>query len=595
MKRISLVVIATIVFLMSALPAFAKEQETSAIQDQELANVQAFAKLYGYVRFFHPSDENEKIDWHRFAIHGVSKVRSATTNKELTTTLHELFYPVAPTMSLSKQNNVTMLSPPKQAKNLTAWLHISVKMNSPQEQYTSERLQSVDTSQIKLLNHVLQPGETTVKRIATDLFAHIPIVLYRNDSGTIGATPQSTRAFTQLQQQLSRIDLDKASLDDPNVQLANFVITWNAIQHFYPYFDVVKVDWEQALTEALQESLNKRTADQFVLTMKQMLANLQDGHNFVIASGLTSNVAFSPYSVQWIEEQVVVTNVKEGIALKPGDVILTINGREATSYYKELEGIISGSEQYKRVAASRHILQGVKGKEAKLTVQRGEHKFDIAIPYTDRTVDEFIRPAIIEQVEDGIYYINLAQLTKDMFKEKLPELGKAKGVIFDLRGYPYPGSIGKDILPYLTDAPLKTPQYHIPLTVYPDREKVTFNPIQYTIQPLQPKLKGKIVFLTYGGAISYSETIMGIVEHHRLAEIVGQPTAGANGDVNLINLPGGCTVAWTGLVTLKQDGSQHHLIGIQPTVPVERTIKEVSEGRDIYLEKAIETINGEKK
>lgn len=41
---------------------------------------------------------------------------------------------------------------------------------------------------------------------------------------------------------------------------------------------------------------------------------------------------------------------------------------------------------------------------------------------------------------------------------------------------------------------------------------------------------------------------------------------------------------------LKHDGSQHHLIGIQPTYPVQRTIKAVKEERDEYLEKAIEVL-----
>jgi len=40
----------------------------------------------------------------------------------------------------------------------------------------------------------------------------------------------------------------------------------------------------------------------------------------------------------------------------------------------------------------------------------------------------------------------------------------------------------------------------------------------------------------------------------------------------------------------KHDGSQHHLIGIQPTVPAVRTIQGVREGRDELFEKALEII-----
>ena len=83
---------------------------------------------------------------------------------------------------------------------------------------------------------------------------------------------------------------------------------------------------------------------------------------------------------------------------------------------------------------------------------------------------------------------------------------------------------------------------------------------------------------------------MGIIEHYRLAEIVGQPTAGTNGNVNPILLPGGFRVGWIGMKVIKHDGSQHHLVGIRPTVPVQRTIQGVTEGRDEFLEKALELI-----
>lgn len=83
---------------------------------------------------------------------------------------------------------------------------------------------------------------------------------------------------------------------------------------------------------------------------------------------------------------------------------------------------------------------------------------------------------------------------------------------------------------------------------------------------------------------------MGIVEHYELAEIVGERSAGVNGNVSNITLPGGYSVSWTGMRVLKHDYSQHHLIGIKPTVPVERTIEGVRENRDEYLEKALKLI-----
>ncbi|HJM65075.1 MAG TPA: S41 family peptidase [Roseibacillus sp.] len=96
-------------------------------------------------------------------------------------------------------------------------------------------------------------------------------------------------------------------------------------------------------------------------------------------------------------------------------------------------------------------------------------------------------------------------------------------------------------------------------------------------------------------SLPYAESIMGIVEHYHLTEIVGQSTAGANGNINPFKLIGGYGISWTGMKVLKHDGSQHHLIGIRPTVEVRRTIKGVREGRDQYIEKALEIIKAKRR
>jgi C-terminal processing protease CtpA/Prc len=41
---------------------------------------------------------------------------------------------------------------------------------------------------------------------------------------------------------------------------------------------------------------------------------------------------------------------------------------------------------------------------------------------------------------------------------------------------------------------------------------------------------------------------------------------------------------------LKHDGSRHHGVGIQPTVPVARTIQGVAQGRDELLERAFKVV-----
>ena len=60
--------------------------------------------------------------------------------------------------------------------------------------------------------------------------------------------------------------------------------------------------------------------------------------------------------------------------------------------------------------------------------------------------------------------------------------------------------------------------------------------------------------------------------------------------MNPFTVPGGYNIAWTGMKVLKHDGSQHHGIGILPTVKATRTRKGVAEGKDEVLEKGLQVV-----
>ena len=93
-KNIFTILIAIAVIL------FCKQSSASQPTPQEIANLRAFTKLYGYVRFFHPSNEASAIDWDKFAMYGAGKVRFVSNDTALKTVLEELFKPLAPTMQL---------------------------------------------------------------------------------------------------------------------------------------------------------------------------------------------------------------------------------------------------------------------------------------------------------------------------------------------------------------------------------------------------------------------------------------------------------------------------------------------------------------
>jgi C-terminal processing protease CtpA/Prc len=200
------------------------------------------------------------------------------------------------------------------------------------------------------------------------------------------------------------------------------------------------------------------------------------------------------------------------------------------------------------------------------------------------------RPPQASEIRPGIFYLDLDRIKDEDFHSVLPKLEQARGIIFDLRGYP---KVSPAIISHLIDKPVESARWMKPIITAPDRKGV----IEYDergrwmLQPVAPKLKAKMAFITDGRAISYAESYMGIIEAYQLAHIVGETTAGTNGNINPITLPGGYRVIWTGMKVLKHDRSRHHGIGIRPTVPVSRTIRGVAEGRDEQLERAIALVS----
>src|SRR5271157_1627131 len=93
-----------VIVLFAALCALAPSKgqatgfETGPLTGLALQNVTAFTRLFGYVRYFHPSDQAAAANWEAFAVYGMGQVEGAQTPAELANTLQTLFAPIAPTV-----------------------------------------------------------------------------------------------------------------------------------------------------------------------------------------------------------------------------------------------------------------------------------------------------------------------------------------------------------------------------------------------------------------------------------------------------------------------------------------------------------------
>ena len=465
------------------------------------------------------------------------------------------------------------------SRYLIEWRHHGVGLSENNICYSERvtRPASGNADEIEVLRADLPGGVSCL----------VPRVLYTETPGTI-----RLKSFAESQLH--------ASADKRSVRLAAVMIAWNVMQHFYPYFDVVHSDWPEALTTALKSAATDSGPVQFLSTLRRMIAALHDGHGRVTMA--EPSAVSSPVGWDWVEGRIVLTDVSHASdpVLRRGDAVITINGQPANEALAAAEAEISSAAPQwllaRALGTGLHydeplgaVGEGPKSEPLILEVEPFNRPGTTHMATLERQAYRPVvepRPQPISEVDPGIMYVDVTRATDDAFRASLDRLTGARGIIFDMRGYPN-AEMGANFLRYLTREPMASAPMLVPIIRFPDHRMTEFDGSGgWVLSPLTPYLGAKRVFLTNGGAISFSETIMAIVERYRLGEIVGSPTAGTNGNINPFTVPGGYGITWTGMKVLKHDGSQHHGVGIAPTVPAARTREGVASGRDELLERA---------
>jgi len=428
-------------------------------------------------------------------------------------------------------------------------------------------------------------GSYFKKELGNGLSCIVPLVLMGSESSTYPAADKSKLA--ELNKKIKAGIPEKQEGTDLYTRLSGAMMTWNVFEHFYPYKDEINNNWPAQLSFAIQGAYAAKNDNDYLVLLSKLTEKLKDGH--VSVSGPQRPDYFSiPVGAALVEGQVVIDQVDPVAAngpetsLKPGDQVIAVDGQPVMEKINKIRSLTSGSPQWKDTRAFSQIFNGIKDSELTLKIKRDGAEKDIRL--VRKNYRNFRDTVKLKKIEEGIYLINISTASMKDIDAKLQELTKAKGIICDLRGYP---NGNNDLINYLLTVEDNNKWMFVPKIIYPDYEKVTYDSMGWELKPKTPHLAAKIIFLTGGGAISYAESYMSFIKYYKLATIVGQPTAGANGNVNMFTVPGNYTIRFTGMKVKQQDGSLLHGIGIQPDIFVNKTIKGVKEGRDEYMEKAL--------
>jgi C-terminal processing protease CtpA/Prc len=172
-------------------------------------------------------------------------------------------------------------------------------------------------------------------------------------------------------------------------------------------------------------------------------------------------------------------------------------------------------------------------------------------------------------------------MKEERWQSILNSMVQARAIILDMRGYPSAAVLS--MIGHFIDKGIRSPRWEIPVIGTPGH-KISY----WTVNPLKPRLKAKLVVLLDGRAASAAETFLQLVHDSRLATFVGETSAGTNGIPTTASLPGGFSMRFTAMRVPFPDGSALQGRGISPDVVVHPTLEGIRAGRDEILEAGID-------
>jgi C-terminal processing protease CtpA/Prc len=384
---------------------------------------------------------------------------------------------------------------------------------------------------------------------------------------------------------------------------------WNVINSFFPYKHLIDEPWDDILPRYIAKFEANKDAADYQLTVREMVAEIQDSHGGVRFPSVSKSAErlgrFSPpLWLKFIENQTVVEQVFDEVKdIKAGDVITAVDGVPIEKFRENYARYFAASTKQ---ALMRNIhfdlLRGQENSRRKLTL-RGidgatrEAEVVLSVSATDPRWAKIINKEkplpVFAVLPSGYGYVDLSRLTVAEVDKMFETVKNAPAVIFDMRGYPQ--GTAWEIAPRLTEKKkVAAALFSRPIRTAKDLVDsdlaggANFTFTQRLFEPKGDVYKGKVVMLINEFAQSQSEHTALFFEAATDVTFIGTPTAGANGDVTRMVLPGNLTVGFSGHDVRHADGRQLQRLGIQPHVKVAPTIRGLFiENRDEVLEAAI--------
>jgi C-terminal processing protease CtpA/Prc len=381
---------------------------------------------------------------------------------------------------------------------------------------------------------------------------------------------------------------------------------WNIIEYFFPYKHLFREDWDSLLKEFLPQFASNRSALDYRLTCWRLINRVHDTHASIYRDSILNNwtgmngpvVDFKIIGKKVIVRDYLDDSLASFETVKPGDEIVTVNGRSIAEIRKTFDPYICASN---RTAADRNFLWRFlffRKDDSLIITYKREGKIKKGImhlyyrpPY--RNGDTWRKP-MYQLLSDDIGYINIGKIQTDSLPVIFEKFVNTKGIIIDIRNYP------NEFMPYAMGRYLKPTNTPFVKYTGPDFS----NPGAFKIIGFINNgaadgdsiktYNGSVVILINEQTQSSAEYTAMALRTAPRAVVMGSQTAGADGDISYVPFPGGFYSPFSGLGIYYPDGKDTQGIGIVPDVFVSPTQKGIEAGKDEVLDKAKEYIRNAK-
>ena len=394
----------------------------------------------------------------------------------------------------------------------------------------------------------------------------------------------------------------KMSYSDVGYRILALYRYWAMINYFFPYKDVIGQDWNNVLKKSLPEFVDVKNELDYSKAVLKLIASVNDTHANLWSGSKALNQFKgkygAPLQAKFIEQKLVITALHTDTLdvkgkLKVGDIITSIQNKDVAELIKEYLPLTAASnyDTQLRDLPNNYLLRSNEN-SLKIKVERDGKSFEYDLPmgklmqvYKD---PDFEKAEAFRLINENIGYVFPGKYKNAKLREIIKLFANTKGIIIDMRCYP------SDFMPFTFGNYIKsssTPfvKFSIGNPAYPGAFK--FSNAINNGEMNHDNYKGKVVIIVNSTSQSQAEYTTMAFQSSPNVKVIGSKTAGADGDVSPIVLPGGLRTMISGIGVFYPDGKPTQRVGVRIDEVIYPTINGIKEGKDELLEKAIETLN----